>query len=29
MVAQALARDLGPKGVHIFYAIIDGQVYTR
>jgi len=26
MVAQALARDLGPKGVHVFYVIIDGQI---
>jgi len=26
MLAQSLARDLGPKGVHVFYTIIDGQV---
>lgn len=25
-LAQSLAKDLGPKGVHVFYAIIDGQV---
>jgi len=26
MLAQSLARDLGPKGVHVFYTILDGQV---
>ena len=26
MLAQSLARDLGPKGIHVFLAIIDGQV---
>jgi len=26
MLAQALAKDVGPKGVHVFYAIIDGSV---
>jgi short-subunit dehydrogenase len=26
MLAQSLARDLGPKGVHVFLAIIDGGV---
>jgi len=26
MLAQSLARDLGPKNVHIFYVIIDGSV---
>jgi len=26
MLAQALARDLGPKGIHVFLAIIDGQM---
>merc|ERR1711953_866492 len=26
MLAQSLARDLGPKNVHVFYAIIDGGV---
>lgn len=26
MLAQSLARDIGPKGVHVFYTIIDGQV---
>jgi NAD(P)-dependent dehydrogenase (short-subunit alcohol dehydrogenase family) len=25
-VAQSLARDLGPRGVHVFYVIIDGVV---
>ena len=25
-LAQSLARDLGPKGVHVFYAIIDGGI---
>ncbi|XP_023345642.1 uncharacterized protein LOC111714714 [Eurytemora carolleeae] len=26
MLAQSLARDLGPKGIHVFLAIIDGQI---
>merc|ERR1712123_151472 len=26
MLAQSLARDLGPKNVHVFYTIIDGLV---
>jgi len=26
MLAQSLARDLGPKGVHVFYTIVDGGV---
>jgi NAD(P)-dependent dehydrogenase (short-subunit alcohol dehydrogenase family) len=26
MMAQGLARDLGKKGIHVFYAIIDGIV---
>lgn len=26
MLAQSLARDLGPKGVHVAYFIIDGQI---
>ena len=26
MLAQSLARDLGPKGVHVFYAVIDGLI---
>lgn len=26
MMAQSLARDLGPQGVHVFYTIIDGMV---
>eukprot|EP00930_Biecheleria_cincta_P068709 TRINITY_DN5648_c0_g1_i1.p1 TRINITY_DN5648_c0_g1~~TRINITY_DN5648_c0_g1_i1.p1 ORF type:complete len:227 (-),score=35.44 TRINITY_DN5648_c0_g1_i1:523-1203(-) len=26
MLAQSLARDLGPKGVHVYLAIIDGGV---
>jgi NAD(P)-dependent dehydrogenase (short-subunit alcohol dehydrogenase family) len=25
-VAQSLARDLGPRGIHVFYMIIDGVV---
>jgi NAD(P)-dependent dehydrogenase (short-subunit alcohol dehydrogenase family) len=25
-LAQSLARDLGPRGVHVFYAIIDGGI---
>jgi len=25
-LSQSLARDLGPKGVHVFYAIIDGGI---
>ncbi|CAE8734099.1 unnamed protein product, partial [Polarella glacialis] len=25
-LAQSLARDLGPKGVHVFHAVIDGGV---
>ena len=28
MMAQSLARDLGPKGVHVGLFIIDGQVGT-
>jgi len=26
MLAQSLARDLGPRNIHIFYVIIDGSV---
>ena len=26
MMAQSLARELGPKNVHVFYSIIDGLV---
>lgn len=26
MLAQSLARQLGPKNIHVFYAIIDGQI---
>jgi len=26
MLAQSLARDLAPKGVHVFYTILDGQI---
>jgi len=26
MLAQALARDLGPKGIHVFMTIIDGII---
>merc|ERR1711997_1289377 len=26
MLSQSLARDLGPKGVHVFYSIVDGGV---
>ena len=26
MIAQSLARDLGPKNIHVFYAIVDGGV---
>ncbi len=25
-IAQSLARDLGPKGIHVFYVVIDGVV---
>lgn len=25
-LTQSLARDLGPKGIHVFYVIIDGQI---
>lgn len=25
-IAQSLARDLGPKGVHCFYVVIDGMI---
>ena len=28
ILAQSLARDLGPKNVHVFYTIIDGGVKT-
>ena len=26
LLAQSLARDLGPKGIHVAYFIIDGQI---
>ena len=26
MLSQSLARDLGPKNVHVFYVIVDGSV---
>ena len=26
MLVQSLARDLGPKGVHFFYSILDGRI---
>ena len=26
MLAQSLARDLGPKNIHVFYVIVDGSV---
>ncbi len=26
MVAEALARDLGPKGVHVAYVVIDAVI---
>ena len=26
MVAQSLARDLGPKNIHVFYVIVDGGI---
>lgn len=29
LLAQALARDLAPKGVHVFLMIIDGMVYSK
>ena len=29
LLAQSLARDLGPKGVHVFLGIIDGAVYSE
>ena len=28
MMAQSLARDLGPKNVHVFYIVIDGLIRT-
>lgn len=28
ILAQSLARDLGPRGVHVFYAVIDGLVFA-
>lgn len=28
-LAESLARDLGPKGVHVFHAVIDGPVSTN
>ncbi|HZF25513.1 MAG TPA: SDR family NAD(P)-dependent oxidoreductase [Steroidobacteraceae bacterium] len=28
-VAQSLARELGPKGIHVAHAIIDGQIHSR
>ena len=27
-LAQSMARELGPKGIHVAYANIDGQVHT-
>jgi len=29
MLVQSLARDLGPKGVHCFYSILDGRIGTQ
>ena len=26
MLSQSLARDLGPKNIHVFYVIVDGLV---
>ena len=26
MLTQSLARDLGPKGIHCFYVIVDGGI---
>ena len=26
MLTQSLVRDLGPKGVHCFYVIVDGSI---
>ena len=28
-LAQSMARELGPKGIHVAYANIDGQIHTR
>jgi NAD(P)-dependent dehydrogenase (short-subunit alcohol dehydrogenase family) len=27
-VAQSLARELGPRGVHVAHVIVDGQIRT-
>ena len=29
MLAQSLARELGPQNVHVFYTIVDGLVRNR
>ena len=29
LLAQSLARDLGPKRIHVGYFIIDGQIGRR
>ena len=29
LLAQPLARDLGPEGIHVGYFIIDGQIGQR
>ena len=29
MLTQSLARDLGPKGVHCFFVIIDGMIGSK
>jgi NAD(P)-dependent dehydrogenase (short-subunit alcohol dehydrogenase family) len=28
-VAQSMARELGPKGIHVAHVIIDGQIHSR
>ena len=28
ILAEAMARDLGPKGVHVAHVVIDGQIDT-
>ena len=28
-VAQSMARELGPKGIHVAHAIIDGQIHSE
>jgi NAD(P)-dependent dehydrogenase (short-subunit alcohol dehydrogenase family) len=28
-VAQSMARELGPKGIHVAHVIVDGQIHSE